>query len=146
MFEKYAIEYYKSDDYLSNFSYDTINECIMHAEAKLEKLNPYRRFHDDYIVGFHIYIANDVLSCKVELSSHIVKNKTSTIIFHQVTSLNIQGELISTSAIYPPSQGSITFAQVLDVWFDYQSSFECCFLLDNERYFILKSKDIQFIV
>lgn len=143
MFEKYALKYYASDDLL-DFPFDEINKYVSRAEIRLGKLTPDRRLHDDYIIDFHVYVENESLSCKIELISHIDEGKTFAIIFQNVSNLSIKGELVDYAASYPSPKSTFTFAQVLDIWYDYQTSFECCILLDNERYILIKCTNIRF--
>lgn len=37
------------------------------------------------------------------------------------------------------------FAQILEMWFDHRESFACCLLLDNERYAIIRSVQMDLL-
>lgn len=144
MLEEYAREYYNADN-LTNSFYDSMNLCIARAEAQLGRLNPDRRFHDEYISGIKISVDSKNMCCKVELSIYGYEDKKTTMVFHKVKGLKFEGEIINEKSVYPPFGSLTTIAQILDVWYDYRTYFECCFLLDNARYFVIKAEDIQFI-
>lgn len=141
MFEKLTAEYFAADE-LSNAFLNEIQTCRERAEAVLPAdtariLGETHCFHDWYLTA-----------CALDYKNHCVLTLTKGNAAYRVqisgiAALSVIGELISDKAAYPESDRNPSFAQVMDLWLDYQNRFECCLLLDNERYIQISANGIR---
>lgn len=141
MFKKLAAEYYAADE-LSGAFLNELQMCRERAEAVLPAetahiLAKTHCFHDWYLTAC-------ILDCKNHCSLTLAKgNAAYRVQISGITALSVAGELISDKASYPESDRNPSFAQVMDLWLDYQKRFECCLLLDNERYIQISANGIR---
>ncbi len=143
MLERLAVQYYEDDD-VSEDLRTRINQCWARAKGVLrtKTINAMKQeawFHDWYLTEFTVYCERKVQFCRITLSK---RDHQCRLVFSGVEAVSMFGELISPIAKYPDSSVGTSFAQVLDTWMDYQKRFECCLLLDNERFIVLKAKDV----
>ena len=143
MFEKLAVQYYEEDE-LSDLLVNDIRACMLRAEAVLKKefiaiIGDNHFFHDWYVTSFKIFCENNIMNCQLEIAKGEIKYG---LYFDGGISMALYGEIISSTADYPPRTQGDSFAQVLDFWIDYIDCYKVCILLDNERYIILKAKKI----
>lgn len=140
MFEKLTAEYFAADE-LSDAFLNEIQTCRERAEAVLPAdtariLVETHCFHDWYLTAC-------ALDCEKRCILMLAKgNAAYRVQISGIISLSAAGELISDKASYPESDRNPSFAQVMDLWLDYQNRFECCLLLDNEHYIQISANGI----
>ena len=144
MLEDLAMQYYAEDE-LSDDLQTQIEQCrqrserIVSAEVK-QIIHASHSFHDWYMTECAVYCESETKFCKIALFKG---NAKCRVLFSGVSFLSISGELISHTANYPGAWENASIAQVLAIWLDYQKRLECCWLLDNERFMLLKAEDIS---
>lgn len=145
MFDELAKQYYE-DDELSADLIEYIGACRKRARAMLSPqaiqiLETNHAFHDAYLTDLNLCHAQGKGICKVGLFRNKIHR---TLVFEDISSLRVAGELVSASANYPSPSNRSSFAQVFDLWIDYQGQFECCILLDSGRFIALSAGDVYF--
>lgn len=141
MFEKLAVQYYEEDE-LSDLLINEVRVCMRRSEAVLKKewmaiIRDNHFFHDWYVTSFRTFCENNIMRCQLQIS----KGEINYVLdFDGVISMASYGEIISSTADYPPRTQGDSFAQVLDFWIDYVDCYKICILLDNERYIIIRAK------
>lgn len=148
MFKHAAIRYYAEDE-LSDAQRLEIQKCWQRAERVVgdnikDAIIATRSFHDWYITEYSVYCKQMTEHCKITLKNK--KNSECCVLFTDVSSISITGDLISYTANYPGAGEHTSFAQVLDFWLDYRKNLECCWLLDSQRFIIIKAKTISIMI
>ena len=145
MFERLAAEYYKEEmcDTFQSIAKECYHraEIFMSSEAKCI-IDKTCFFHDWYLTECSIYCSHGVKNCKLTLSKSCM---TYCILFTGVRFLTSVGKFVSDEAKYPKSEQGTSLAQVLDLWIDYQETYEICLLLDNERFVTIQANDFSII-
>lgn len=147
MFKPAAIRYYAEDE-MSDVQRLEIQECWKRAERAIgddikDVIRAACSFHDWYITECSVYCQQMTEYCKMTLHK---KNSECCVLFTGVSSISITGDLISNTANYPGAWEHTSFAQVLDFWMDYQRVFECCWLLDSERFIIIEARAVSVLI
>ena len=145
MLSTLAAQYYSEEDVSEGLRLQ-IAECLKRAKniigAKaMSIIESNYEFHDWYIKSFYIQSVRHDHFCEILLYNHV---KCYNMIFENVHSIVNIGNLVTPLANYPKTISDPSFAQVLDVWFDYHGILECCLLLDSQRYIIIETKKIHF--
>ena len=141
MFKKLAVQYYEENE-LSDLLINEVRACMRRSEAVLKKelidiIRDNHFFHDWYVVSFRIFCENNVMRCQLQIAKEEINY---VLLFDEVISMASYGEILSSTADYPPRTQGDSFAQVLDFWIDYIDCYKVCILLDNERYIIIRAK------
>lgn len=143
MFEKLAVQYYEEDE-LSDLLVKEVRACMLRSEAVLKKellaiIRDNHFFHDWYVTSLKMFCESNIMRCQLQISK---EENQYVLNFDGVISMASYGEIMSSTAEYPPRTQGDSFAQVLDFWIDYTDCYKVCILLDNKRYIILKVKKI----
>ena len=144
MLKKMALDYFKEEE-ISSFLINDIDACKKRTNAKLDNavicsLKTNHSFHDAYLVSVCVCSENGMALCQLSFAR---SDSLHRFTFRGISSLHVEGDLVSPDANYPKQKNNSSIAQVLDIWFDYQNEFECCILLDSERFILLKAQNVQ---
>lgn len=144
MLKKMALDYFKEEE-VSASLIDYVDACNQRANAKLDNavicsLKTNHAFHDAYLASICLFSENGVVLCQLCFIQSDISHRFK---FRGISSFHVEGDLVSPNANYPKEKDSSSVAQVLDIWFDYQNEFECCILLDSERFILLKAQNVQ---
>lgn len=148
MFKPAAIRYYAEDE-LSDAQRLEIQRCWQRAESVIgddikDAIRAACSFHDWYMTEYSVYCKQLTEYCKITLKNK--RNSECCVLFAGVSSISMTGDLISYTANYPGAGEHTSFAQVLDFWLDYRKDFECCWLLDSERFIIIEAKALSVLI
>lgn len=145
MFEKMAFDYFKEED-VPEYLVEYLDTCRKRINGKLDhevicSLKTNHSFHDSYLTSVLVSSANNGMgSCQINLIRFDIHYIFE---FYGISTFHIEGDIVSPNANYPKPKADSSIAQVLDIWFDYQKEFECCILLDSERFIILRAQDVK---
>lgn len=146
MFKKLAVQYYEEDCDGKRFRKlcEKAEHCWEKAELQLseetvEGLQRRMRLHDWCISDLSVRCEWGANQCQISLKKREDRCK---LLFSNVRSLSFFGELVSPSANYPGFFDGDSFARILEIWLDYRKRFECCLLLDSERYIVIKAESM----
>ena len=152
MFEEFIAQYYKSADEFGRELLDFMDACRQRARKRLDRetkaaFELYLAFHDWYVNSFSICGERKTAICRVGLSRRGESGDVPCeLVFNGVVSLSISGELASAGSNYPGFGGesNISFAQISEVLLDYHDGFECILLLFDDRYIVIRCRDVRF--
>lgn len=144
MLETLVARYYSEED-LSEEFLSQIGVCEQNARRALDSQTAYIWkencfFHDWYVCKFAVYCEKEKTHCRITLYK---RNRSIALLYRDVKSISSVGEWVSCDAQYPPSDSGNSFAQVLSIYLDHAQIFDCCLLLDNERYILIKAVDVE---
>ena len=98
-------------------------------------------FHDKYLLGIHLYVEQNTKYCQIQIEGN---GYSAVIIFEDIVYFKFYGKAISAKWEYPELPNIGTIAQILDIWLDFKHGLICYILLDNKRYIVAKSTEIQY--
>lgn len=139
------VERYYIDDDLNEEQLHQIKKCWQNAEKVLlaDTVRIYNEtswFHDWYVRELAVYCEKKKKHCRITLSK---RSRNIVLLCSDIESISTVGELVSSSAQYPGAFVNDSFADVFAVWFDHHESISCYLLLDNGRYAIIRSANVE---
>ena len=146
MFEALAERYYTEEEVSEDLRV-RLRACWQRAESaigqeRMEFIRANAWFHDWYVLEFRLRATRKLPSCQIALYHNEAICKIQ---FFGIESICCHGALAATGFLYPPGKRRRpSFAQVLELWLDNQRCLECCLLLDNERFIVIKAKEMAF--
>lgn len=146
MLRALVARYYAEDD-LNEKQMLQIKRCLQNASEVLSANtirihNESGWLHDWCVCKLDVFCDSSGKCCRITFSKG---SQEIVLLCSGVESIENFGELVSSHVLYPETSNRDSFAQVLTTWFEYKNAITCYLLLDNERYFIIRSAKMELL-